>query len=91
MKEEAFLEPLVLKQKPRLGIQLLTSVVLVVVAVTAYFSFPETCDSPGFESEINSPINETPLWFSIMIALFSLVPAFFLVNLVKSELKLNVE
>lgn len=91
MKEEAFLEPLVLKQKPRLGVQLLTSVVIVVVAVTAYYSFPDTCDSRGFESKIDSPVKDAPLWFSILIAFFSLVPAFFLVNLIRSELKLNVE
>ena len=91
MKEEAFLQPLVLKQKPRLGVQLLTSVVLVVVAVTAYYSFPDTCDSPGFESSIDGKVKEPALWFSIMVALFSLVPAFFLVNLIRSELKLNTE
>lgn len=91
MKEEAFLQPLVLKQKPRLMTQLAVSVILVVMAATAYFNFPDTVNSPGLESKFFTPIEDCPLWFSITIAFLSLVPAFYLFNHVNSELKLNVE
>lgn len=89
MKAEPFLEPLVLKQKPKLFVQLAASIVLVLMAMSAYFSLPDIVD--GTKPAVDSSINAPPLWFIITVSVLAFIPAVFLFNLINSNMQLAVE
>lgn len=89
MKEEAFLEPLVLKQKPRLAIQLITSVVLIVTAVTAFYQTEDIVDN--LEPKVDESVKKPKLWFTITMCVVAFIPAVFLFNLINNNLDLTFE
>lgn len=89
MKEETFLEPLVLKQKPRLAVQLLVSVVIIVTAVTAFYNTDDIVNS--VETSVDSSVGQPKLWFTLVMCAVAFIPAVFLFNLINSNLDLTFE
>jgi hypothetical protein len=82
---ETFLEPLVLKQKPRLGIQLVSSLVIILFAVFAYISLPSIVE--GYTC-VNDGQKTTPsLGIIIALFIFALIPGAFIFMLMKNNLK----
>ena len=81
---ETFLEPLVLKQKPRLGVQLVSSLVIILFAVFAYVSLPSIVQ--GYECVNDGPKKTPSLGIIIALFIFSLIPGVFVFNLMKNNL-----
>lgn len=82
---ETFLEPLVLKQKPRLAVQLVSSLLILFFAFAAYISLPSIL--AGYDYTHEGPKKKPRIGILIGLFLASLIPGIFIFNIIKNNLK----
>ena len=84
MTEEPFLQQLTLPQKPLIAVQLLASVFVIVVAVSAFYVAPVVIDNTP--SDFKELAQQPPLWLIILLGVLTLIPGIFVFNFIKNNL-----
>lgn len=84
MTEEPFLEKLTLAPRPLIAVQLLASVFIIVVAVSAVYVAPVVIDNT--HSDFKPLKQQPPLWLIITFGVLAFIPGIFVFNLIKENL-----
>lgn len=84
MTEQPFLEKLSLSPRPLIAVQLIASVFVIVVAVSAGYVAPIVIDNT--HSDFKPLKQQPPLWLIITFGLLAFIPGVFVFNFIKDNL-----